>query len=211
MVNEKTCRTCGYVGPVEDFVKKRHQCKKCQSEYNREYSAKWRAENQEKIKADKAQYYAENMEDIKHKAKLWRDENPEQKKINDKRWRDSNLEHKKEIDKQWREEHRSRRNELENSRRKRKKEIPGEYSERDIDRLYAKQNGKCVYCRESISTGYHIDHIIPIVDPRCTHWPSNLQLLCPTCNPSKGIKSHDEYLEYRRIVGLPVFENEEAA
>ena len=207
---EKTCRTCGYVGPVEDFVKQRRKCKKCQSEYNRIYSKQWRADNQEKIKEDKADYYAANAEDVKLKAKQWRDDNPEQKKINDKKWRDENLEHKRELDRKWAQEHSQQKYDHEKERRRRKAEIPGVCTDKDVDALYVKQGGRCTYCQEKLGD-FHVDHIIPVVAEGCTHWPSNRQLLCPFCNVSKGKKSHEEYLEYRRIVGLPVFDNREAA
>ena len=47
----RVCKYCGYVGPLSDFVKLSHKCKKCQSEYNKAYSAQWRKDNKEKIKA----------------------------------------------------------------------------------------------------------------------------------------------------------------
>jgi len=193
-----------------DFVKNQNWCKPCQSDYNRTYSKGWRADNQEKIKEDRSEYYAENGDEIRRKSKEYHAAHPEQKKQADKKWRDANAERKKENDKNWRIENGVRKYKHEKKRRQRKAEIPGVCTDKDVDALYAKQGGRCTYCQEKLGD-FHVDHIIPVVVEGCTHWPSNRQLLCPFCNVSKGKKSHEEYLEYRRIVGLPVFDNQEAA
>ena len=61
--------------------------------------------------------------------------------------------------------------------------------------LLEKQGGKCNGC--GISTGYirwHVDHIIPIARGGM-HTASNLQVLCSTCNYSKGDKL---WVEWKR-------------
>lgn len=78
-------------------------------------------------------------------------------------------------------------------RRKRIEEAEGFFTNSDIQVMYYNQKGKCVYCSSLFEdTGYHIDHIHPL----ClggSHWPYNLQLLCPTCNKKKSGKHPDEY------------------
>lgn len=54
------------------------------------------------------------------------------------------------------------------------------------------QRGQCVECRADICAAYHMDHIIP----QSKGGPStlsNLQLLCRTCNISKGAKDPLEF------------------
>lgn len=49
------------------------------------------------------------------------------------------------------------------------------------------QGYKCVYCKCDISAKYHMDHIIPLAKDG-KHKPSNIQILCPSCNVRKGAK-----------------------
>ena len=81
--------------------------------------------------------------------------------------------------------------------RARKNGIPGKYGAADVEEMWLEQLGRCVYCKCRLGDSYHVDHIIPITREGSTNWPSNLQLLCPPCNSSKGNKNHEEYLEYQ--------------
>lgn len=78
-------------------------------------------------------------------------------------------------------------------RRKRELEADGHFSNADIQLIYMNQEGQCVYCDALFDdTGYHIDHIMPLCKGG-SHWPDNLQLLCPTCNLSKSGKDPNQY------------------
>lgn len=67
----------------------------------------------------------------------------------------------------------------------------------DVIGKYDDQKGKCVYCGiDLFISKYHIDHIYPLARGG-TNGPENIQLLCPTCNVSKGTKTHDEFMQYR--------------
>lgn len=63
----------------------------------------------------------------------------------------------------------------------------GEHTKEDIYALFAGQNGRCAACVNDIATGYHVDHVMPLVLGG-SNWPDNLQLLCAPCNLSKGSK-----------------------
>lgn len=64
--------------------------------------------------------------------------------------------------------------------------------EKDIN-LFLTQNNKCVYCNLHLAiTGYHIDHIMPLVLGG-SNWINNIQLLCPQCNLKKHAKNPDIY------------------
>lgn len=51
----------------------------------------------------------------------------------------------------------------------------------------ALQNGLCVYCKIDVTIKYHVDHIIPLAKGG-KHEPSNIQILCPSCNLKKSAK-----------------------
>ena len=78
------------------------------------------------------------------------------------------------------------------ARRARVKSAPGRYYADDIAKLLTLQRGRCVICRTDISSAYHIDHIVPLVRGG-SNWPENLQLLCGSCNRSKGRLTMDEF------------------
>lgn len=61
--------------------------------------------------------------------------------------------------------------------------------------MYVDQDGRCIYCACSLESSFHIDHIMPVIKGGSSD-KSNLQLLCPTCNLSKGPKTHEEFLDY---------------
>lgn len=57
--------------------------------------------------------------------------------------------------------------------------------------LYSKQNGLCNGCFKQLEQ-YHIDHIVPLVRGGA-NTDDNVQLLCATCNLSKGSKTMKEW------------------
>lgn len=81
----------------------------------------------------------------------------------------------------------------------RKKAASGTHTAADIARLFESQLGKCVYCKTSIEDKYHVDHIIPLAAGGSND-RLNIQLLCPSCNLSKGTKMPEEFIEYRKIL-----------
>lgn len=65
--------------------------------------------------------------------------------------------------------------------------------------LYDRQEGRCVYCRRYFPVDImHVDHKKPISKGGSDEM-DNLQVLCPTCNSSKGSYTDEEY---RRRAGL---------
>lgn len=72
--------------------------------------------------------------------------------------------------------------------------IPHPY---EIGAMLCAQDARCTYCG-TLLAAYHIDHKTPLRRGG-TNDMENLQLLCPTCNMSKGTKTHDEFLCFRRI------------
>ncbi len=66
----------------------------------------------------------------------------------------------------------------------------GRFSKHDVVRMLNEQSGQCNFCRIQLSE-YHIDHVVPLARGG-SNWPSNLQLLCPPCNISKGTMIYED-------------------
>lgn len=64
-------------------------------------------------------------------------------------------------------------------------EKPLHFSDQDTERLFAKQDGKCLYCKRPLAQLFHRDHFIP-VSKGGSDSPDNIALSCPECNRSKG-------------------------
>lgn len=77
-------------------------------------------------------------------------------------------------------------------RRTMKKDAPGSFSGRDIEKMLIGQNYKCWYCGSSIKGGYHVDHWIPL-SKGGSNDPGNLRIACKKCNLSKGAKMPHEW------------------
>lgn len=75
----------------------------------------------------------------------------------------------------------------------------GTFTPADVRRIRAAQKGKCAApnCRKRLRE-FHVDHILAIKHGGSSN-PSNLQLLCPTCN---RIKSAKDPLTWARSCGV---------
>lgn len=57
-------------------------------------------------------------------------------------------------------------------------------------KLYLAHNGLCYYCKKSLESGWHVDHMIPWSKGGATV-DFNLRPSCPSCNLKKGVKIMD--------------------
>ncbi|MDW9650821.1 hypothetical protein GOB33_22315 [Sinorhizobium meliloti] len=65
----------------------------------------------------------------------------------------------------------------------------GKHTAKDIRMILKRQKFKCAECKTSVRSkkNRHVDHIMPIALGG-SNWPSNIQILCPSCNLSKSAR-----------------------
>ena len=135
-----------------------------------ETTAKWRAENADRLKA----YEAERRKTEKRKLAT---------KIASEAWKKAHPE--------------ERRNHVRNRRAKLR---DGGVLSKDIEKtLMAAQGGLCAVCKCCIAFKFQLDHIVPVARGGRNE-DDNVQLLCPPCNQSKGARPMDEFIRSRAAV-----------
>lgn len=73
------------------------------------------------------------------------------------------------------------------TRRARLRGSEGSHTAGEVEEIHKRQKYKCAECGVSTKEKKHVDHIMPIALGG-SNWASNLQILCPFCNDSKGAK-----------------------
>jgi hypothetical protein len=77
---------------------------------------------------------------------------------------------------------------------RRKNRVRGRLPVGSVEAIGNLQRWKCAICAVSIKRGYHMDHIVPVARGGA-HKPSNIQLLCQSCNLRKGAKDPVAYMQ----------------
>lgn len=201
----KRCTKCGEEKPLEDFKPDKRvksgrtaRCRKCISEYHKEWSAKNRDKvranywnNREKrLAAEKARREADpekarekstrNRELHGHKwaaaKKAWREQNLEKARAQVRAWHRANPDRIREI-----------RRQSQNKRRARLLKLPTEKI--DVAVVYERDAGVCGICGSVVQPDdWHLDHIIPLAAGG-PHIYENVQVAHPRCNLVKGAKA----------------------
>lgn len=190
------------------------KCLQCR----RARAAKRLEANRAKVNAARREKYASDPEYRQRhidEVKKWTLENPERAKARTTAWREANREHFLEVKKQnnllrradpkvrekqkqasqaWKKANPEKRRSYVRNRRARKRNAEGSHTDKDIQAIWDRQGGICVYCPADLRiTGHHVDHIVA-VSKGGSNWPSNLQCLCPDCNLRKWSLSEEEFL-----------------
>lgn len=161
-----------------------------------------------------AKKWAQDPEAMRQRHRAWAAANPEKRLAKEKRWREKNAEYVADRARNYRATkeacHVQARARVKawrianpdayiaqlHLRRSRKIGAEGCYGPEDVQRLLRSQNGLCNGCSCDISEKYTVDHMNPL-SRGGSNWPSNLQLLCKTCNSSKNNRTMEEWLAYK--------------
>lgn len=211
-------------GHIEERMTSSGRCHRCthedkmarrvrNPEEHKEYMAKWHAENAEKERA----YREENTDKQQVRSKLWREQNPERHALNarlwrianlpralgnQRRWRTENKERFREMCKRWRDRNPEKQRAIMFNSNSMRRGIRNRLLKSgDISAMVASQAGRCIYCKCGITKTFDIDHIVP-VSRGGDNLLENLQILCIRCNRSKKDKTHDEFIEWRKRMGI---------
>lgn len=157
---------------------------------------KYLENNKEARKKTVAKYYANNIDKIKSFGKKYRTENPEKVRLAISNWNEKNKNKLRLTRAKYRIEHKEERRSYKHTRRARIKSIGGSHTVIEINNLLKLQKYKCAVCSISVKNKYHIDHVMPIALGG-SNYISNIQILCPTCNCSKGAKDPTDFMQSR--------------
>jgi len=148
----------------------------------------------DKAKVARQSYYVANTDTIKQRAKDWTDQNPERALENRARYYEANKDHIVSKVAEWNAANPDGQRTRRRNYRAKLHAAEGSHTREQIQALYASQNGKCVYCRASLKSGYHADHIKPL-SKGGSNWITNIQLTCGPCNNRKRATDPIEFAQ----------------
>lgn len=191
--NSSKCAECiavrGARRQAEHGERLRAEIRKDYKENPEKYSAynkRYRTVHKSSLSVAKSAYYEQNKELIAEYQRKYRDVNREILSARLVEYRNA----EREKVRAWN-----------RNRKARARNAEGHHSAEDVIDILMSQNEKCNSCGIDLADGYHVDHIMPLILGG-SNWPSNLQMLCPTCNTSKGGLHPDDWEKKRRKLGL---------
>ena len=185
----RRCKACGQEKPRSDFYFQKSngqtstKCKPCKSQESVRYASTLAERNPaaaERRRAYHADYRAKNAERMRQYWANYYASNRETILPRVKEWQRSNKEYAA----------------ARAARRRAMTSGPDSYTGDDVKRLFSAQKGKCACCRTSLARGYDVDHVVPL-SKGGGNGKDNIQLLCPTCNASKGAKDPVIFMQQR--------------
>lgn len=170
------------------------------------YNKTWRAANQEKVRAYDAAYHAvyrvTHREKILAQKKAYYEANREKKRAYFQAYHKANREKILARQKAWREANPHLPAAAHHRRRSRLAGRTYRVTQRDLRRLWHRQDRACAYCRAPLPfEAAEQDHVIPVKHGG-VHSIGNIMLACRPCNASKNAKLPIEWYYERRYSSL---------
>lgn len=187
-------------------------CKPCA----REAVRKWRELNRANESRQQRNYYEANKNNFAERHRKYREANREKETERQRKWAEANPERVAERSRKyyetnkekvaersrnWYKANPDKANVKTQNRRAKIKGNGGKLSADIVQTLLTKQNNKCACCGKSLKHGYHLDHVMPLALGGVND-DSNVQLLTPKCNLSKGAKHPDDWAKEKGIACL---------
>ena len=181
----KTCPKCKETKEVSFFYKNKRQADGysvwCKIDTTKDTKARAEA-NPEKTKARSKSYYENNKEAIYERASAWARKNSDKRRLTERKYRESNSD---------------KRLYWESNRRARLLEVEANFPENGKDILFDFYGYDCMNpsCTKELSdrNPLTMDHVIPVTWEGGTHSLDNMQILCLSCNASKGNRSDEDF------------------
>jgi 5-methylcytosine-specific restriction endonuclease McrA len=152
-------------------------------------AAAWYEANKEREKTRMIAWHAANKEKAAARKAACRKVDAAKARRAEQKRRKAKIEAYRAADRAWRKANPEKCRAIKMTRRAKEMGSNGRYDASVITWLMGQQKGKCAHpwCGESIEKHRHVDHVLPLAIGG-TNDRRNLQLLCPTCNRSKGAK-----------------------
>ena len=191
----KTCTRCGKSKAMQYFSMRadrtnapRSICKECCNLL----SAEWRKNNKERQNELTRIWVLNNKERVREHNKAWRKDNKDKIRDWSRDWYLKNTDKAKASSANWLKNNPDAKRVIVNNYRLKKKST-GKLSNDISSKLLLLQKNKCACCGKNLRDKYHLDHIIPI-SRGGKNIDSNIQLLCVTCNLTKGAKHPIDFM-----------------
>jgi 5-methylcytosine-specific restriction endonuclease McrA len=178
-----------------------HQCKGCNRAYYEKNKARivarvMAAADPEQARQRASKWYAENKERAWANGAIWRADNKDRKAAGAAKWAKENPEKRRQIGREWSARNPEHTKAKTREYRARKRGADGSHTAADVKKLLGLQRCRCAICKADISSGYHVDHVMPLALGGSND-KANIQLLCQTCNTSKGAKHPVDFMQKR--------------
>jgi len=162
--------------------------------------ARYYARNRETRMARFRQYYTENRPTLLEYFSGYRSANREQANKCSRDWHRANRDHTAQVNREWRRANPDKVRVIVRNRKARMRGAEGKHTAADIERLWLVQRSRCACCKSKLAKGSaHVDHIVALANGGSNN-PANLQLLCRSCNSSKGAKDPLVFMQSRGLL-----------
>ena len=73
------------------------------------------------------------------------------------------------------------------AQRARRAQAEGDHTTAELHAQYARQKGRCFYCKGRLGDNYHAEHVMPVILGG-SNGTANIVAACPNCNQRKAAK-----------------------